>query len=99
MDCDAITLGSGFPWLEVQCSRYKTMSSVGLAIIRRSHNSPVHTLEAVLLCRKCDQAKWRLAASCISLHRASGIFPKLVKQMRIAHLRDLCARLTNENRL
>jgi hypothetical protein len=29
-------IDGGFPWLEVQCSRCKVMSSVDLAVIRRS---------------------------------------------------------------
>jgi phage FluMu protein Com len=48
-----------FPWLEVQCSRCRTMSSVDLAILRRPQESPVHTLEGALRCRKCAKAKWR----------------------------------------
>jgi len=52
-------INGGFPWLEVQCSRCKTMSSVNLAIIRRPEDSFVHTLEGALRCRKCSRAKWR----------------------------------------
>jgi phage FluMu protein Com len=52
-------INGGFPWLEVQCSRCKTMSSVDLAVIRRPQDSPVHLLEEALRCRKCSHAKWK----------------------------------------
>src|SRR4030081_1726736 len=52
-------INGGFPWLEVQCSRCKTISSVDLAVIRRSQDSSIHLLEKALRCRKCSQARWR----------------------------------------
>lgn len=48
-------INGGFPWLEVQCSRCKTMSSVDLAVLRRPQDAP----EAALRCRKCAKAKSR----------------------------------------
>jgi phage FluMu protein Com len=52
-------INGGFPWLEVQCSRCKTISSVDLCEIKRPQDTCVHQLEEALRCRKCSRSKWR----------------------------------------
>jgi hypothetical protein len=66
-------INGGFPWLEAECSRCKTMGSVDLAILRRPQHAPVHTLEGALRCRNAPRPNGDREASCISLRRASGI--------------------------
>jgi len=51
-------INGGYPWLEVQCSRCQTMSSIDLVILRRPPDSFIHQLEGALRCRKCSRAKW-----------------------------------------
>jgi phage FluMu protein Com len=58
-NANVVVINGGFPWLKVECSRCKTISSVDLAILQRPQDAPVHTLEAALRCRKCARAKWR----------------------------------------
>jgi hypothetical protein len=52
-------INGGFGWLEVKCSRCKTLSSVDLAAIDRPSDTPVHLLEGRLDCKKCKKAKWK----------------------------------------
>src|SRR5256885_8632525 len=44
-------LNSGYSFLEVQCRRCETRTSVPLEFIRRPRETPIWTLEASLRCR------------------------------------------------
>lgn len=46
-------LNGGFPFLEVQCRRCNTRTSIDLRYVRRKPETPVWTLEASLWCRHC----------------------------------------------
>jgi phage FluMu protein Com len=52
-------INGGFPWLEVRCSRCKTLSSVDLCEIERPPDTCVHQLDEALRCRKCSRSGWR----------------------------------------
>jgi hypothetical protein len=49
-------INGGFPWwLEVQCSRCRTASSIDLTVIKRPDATFVHELEGKLRCQKCSK--------------------------------------------
>lgn len=53
-------INGGLPWLEVQCSCRKTISSLDLCEIKRPQDTCVHQLEEeALRCRKCSRSKRR----------------------------------------
>src|SRR5947207_8292280 len=46
-------LNSGYGFLEVQCRRCETRTSVPLEYVRRQRGTPIWKLEASLRCRQC----------------------------------------------
>jgi hypothetical protein len=46
-------LNSGYGFLEVQCRRCETRTSVPLEYVRRPRNTPIWKLEPSLRCRQC----------------------------------------------
>ena len=60
-------INGGFLWLEVQCSRCKTLNSVDLCALRRPASTFVHDLAGRLRCKKCDRAGKRPSASLLQL--------------------------------
>jgi hypothetical protein len=46
-------IDAGYGFLEVQCKRCETRTSVPLAFIRRPEATPIWKLEASLFCRQC----------------------------------------------
>jgi hypothetical protein len=68
-------INSGYPWLEIECSRCKTPRDVDLCALRRPPTTFVHDLAGRLVCRKCKSAGKRPAATLLQLgprqrHRA-----------------------------
>jgi hypothetical protein len=50
-----LAINGGFPWLEVQCSRCRTASSIDLTAMKRPDQTCVHELEGKLRCQKCSK--------------------------------------------
>jgi phage FluMu protein Com len=60
-------INGGYPWLEIECSRCKTMRDVDLAALRRPSTTFVHDLAGRLRCSKCAKAGRRPAATLLQL--------------------------------
>ena len=60
-------INSGFPWLEIECSRCKTPNDVDLAALSRPRTTFVHDLAGRLRCQKCAGSGKRPAATLLQL--------------------------------
>jgi phage FluMu protein Com len=63
----AIDGSSGYPWLEIECSRCKTKRNVDLAALRHPPTTFVHDLASRLRCSKCAKAGRRPPATLLQL--------------------------------
>jgi hypothetical protein len=69
----AQALNAGYGFLEVQCKRRETRTTVPLEFIRRPRNTPVWKLEASLSCRRCAPfVRRRPQTILIKLTKAKG---------------------------
>jgi phage FluMu protein Com len=59
--------GGGYPWLQIECSRCKTLRDVDLAALRHALTTCVHDLAGRLRCEKCKKAGKRPAATLLQL--------------------------------
>lgn len=62
-------LNSGYPVLEIECSRCHTARTVDLADLKRPATTFVHDLAGRLVCTKCQKAGKRPAATLKQLAR------------------------------
>ncbi|SIO24592.1 hypothetical protein SAMN05443247_03110 [Bradyrhizobium erythrophlei] len=60
-------INSGFPWLEIKCSRCLTPRDVDLAVLPHVATTHVHDLAGRLVCQKCRKAGKRPAATLLQL--------------------------------
>jgi hypothetical protein len=70
-------LNGGFGWLEVECNRCKTRSSLPLDAIRRPRDTPLWKLEASLKCRSCRKGRYAPPVHMIKLTETREITPYL----------------------
>jgi hypothetical protein len=68
-------LNGGLSWLEVECNRCKTRASLPLVDIRRSRDTPIWKLEAVLKCRSCKKGRYAPPVHMIKLTETREIIP------------------------
>jgi hypothetical protein len=62
-------INGGYPFLEIKCSRCKTLRSVDLAELKHASTTHVHNLASRLICRKCKASGKRPAAELLQLGR------------------------------
>jgi hypothetical protein len=60
-------INSGYPWLEIKCSRCLTSRDVDLAALRHVPTTWVHDLALRLACQKCKKAGKRPPATLLQL--------------------------------
>jgi phage FluMu protein Com len=60
-------INGGYPWLQIECSRCKTLRDVDLAALRHAPTTCVHDLAGRLRCEKCKKAGKRPAATLLQL--------------------------------
>ncbi len=70
-------LNGGLGWLEVECNRCKTRTSLPLDAIRRPRDTPVWKLEASLKCRSCRKGRHAPPVHMIKLTEKREITPYL----------------------
>ena len=68
-------LNGGFGWLEVECNRCKTRTSLPLEAIRRPRDAPIWKLEAALKCRSCKKGRHAPPVHMIKLTATREITP------------------------
>ena len=60
-------INGGYPWLEIRCSRCKTLNSVDLCVMRQPSTTCIHELAGRLRCNKCALSGKRPAATLLQL--------------------------------
>jgi hypothetical protein len=68
-------LNGGYSWLEVECRRCETRSSLPLDAIRRPRDTPIWKLEAALKCRSCRTPRYSPPVHMIRLNKEQEIAP------------------------
>jgi hypothetical protein len=58
-------LNGGYGWLEIECCRCKTRTSVPLDAIRRARDTPIWKLEPSFRCRSCGTRRYKPPARMI----------------------------------
>src|SRR5215207_8719828 len=57
----------GYPWLEIKCSRCKTLRSVDLAALKHAPTTRVHDVASRLTCQRCRSIRKRPPAELLQL--------------------------------
>ena len=68
-------LNGGYGWLEVECNRCRTRTSLPFDAIRRPRHTPIWKLEAALKCRACKKGRYAPPVHMIKLTETREITP------------------------
>jgi hypothetical protein len=66
-------INGGLGWLEVECNRCKTRTSIPLEAIRRPRDTPLWKLEASFKCRSCRKGRYAPPVHMIRLTAERGV--------------------------
>jgi hypothetical protein len=68
-------LNGGYSWMEIECNRCKTRTSIPLDAIRRPRDTPIRKLEGSFRCRSCGTRRYKPPVHMIKLTEVREITP------------------------